>query len=159
MPYCEEHPQTETGLSCGKCGIPICPKCMVETPVGIRCKKCARLRRLPTYQVSASYYLKAAGTGLAMAVAGGFIWGYLQNFILGSFLFNFLIAAALGYAAGEVISLSVNRKRGIGLAVIGALSVSASCFIGILSSTVWSFGILGIAAAVVGSFVSIARLR
>ena len=49
---CAAHPDTETGLSCGRCDTPICPRCLVETPVGARCRKCANVRRLPTYSVS-----------------------------------------------------------------------------------------------------------
>ena len=31
---CSYHPEVETGLACGKCGTYICPRCMVQTPVG-----------------------------------------------------------------------------------------------------------------------------
>ena len=40
---CGNHTEAETSLKCGKCGKLICPKCMVQTPVGSRCKDCARL--------------------------------------------------------------------------------------------------------------------
>jgi len=56
---CATHPQVETNLRCGKCGKLICPKCMIQTPVGARCLDCARLYKLPTYQVSTKYYLRA----------------------------------------------------------------------------------------------------
>ena len=35
---CAEHPDVETGLRCGRCETPICPKCMIMTPVGARCE-------------------------------------------------------------------------------------------------------------------------
>lgn len=38
---CHRHPHTRTSLSCGRCTIPICPRCLVHTDVGIRCPKCA----------------------------------------------------------------------------------------------------------------------
>ncbi|MDA0256830.1 MAG: rhomboid family intramembrane serine protease, partial [Chloroflexi bacterium] len=34
---CERHPETETELRCQRCDTPICPRCMVQTPVGFRC--------------------------------------------------------------------------------------------------------------------------
>lgn len=40
--FCKRHPAIETGLKCGRCGTPICPRCMVYTPVGVRCPDCAR---------------------------------------------------------------------------------------------------------------------
>lgn len=37
---CEKHNE-ETAVSCGRCESPVCPKCMVHSDVGVRCKKCA----------------------------------------------------------------------------------------------------------------------
>ena len=39
--YCVNHPKSETLMRCSKCLEPICPKCAVRTPVGLRCPKCA----------------------------------------------------------------------------------------------------------------------
>ena len=72
---CALHPDVETNLRCGKCEKPICPRCMVQTPVGARCKECARLYKLPTYTVSKKYYLRAAFTAVGMAVACGVSMG------------------------------------------------------------------------------------
>jgi membrane associated rhomboid family serine protease len=44
MATCYRHPTRETGVSCSSCGRPICPDCMVTTPVGMRCPDCARQR-------------------------------------------------------------------------------------------------------------------
>ena len=74
---CATHPEVETNLRCGKCGKPICPKCLVQTPVGARCSDCARLHKLPTYHVSTQYYLRAMGSGLGMAIACGVAWGII----------------------------------------------------------------------------------
>jgi Domain of unknown function (DUF4352) len=37
---CAKH-GVETEVSCGRCGTPVCPKCMRHTDVGVRCKDCA----------------------------------------------------------------------------------------------------------------------
>jgi len=114
---CSAHPAVETNLRCGKCGKPICPRCMVQTLVGARCPDCAKLYKLPTYRVSAKYYLRAIGTALGMAIACGVAWG-LVGALVPFFYLNLLLAPAAGYAIGEVVSLAVNRKRGRGLATV-----------------------------------------
>ena len=122
---CAKHPDVETRLRCGKCGTPICPRCMVQSPVGARCPDCARLTKIPTYRVSSPYYLRAAIAGLVSAIVTGLVWGVIESYLPFRF-FSLLIAAGIGYLIGEVISRSVNRKRGTALAVIGALSVVIS---------------------------------
>ena len=42
---CYRHPGRETAVSCANCGRPICPDCMVYSPVGIKCPDCARQPR------------------------------------------------------------------------------------------------------------------
>ncbi len=162
---CARHPNVETALTCGKCGTPICPKCLVQTPVGARCPSCANLKRVPTYQVSSRYYLRAIGAGLGIALATGLAWGFFQ-LVLPIFYLNLLLAGAVGFAIGEVISLSVNRKSGTGLAVIGSAAaiisfaiymvISGGIFSGELRLAPIAFDILELLIAI---FVSIARLR
>ena len=78
---CATHPDAATNLRCGKCGKPICPKCLVQTPVGARCRDCARLYKLPTYRISPAYYLRAIGTALGMAVVLGLVWGFVAGLL------------------------------------------------------------------------------
>ncbi len=132
---CAAHPSVETNLTCGKCGKPICPKCMVQTPVGARCPECARLQRLPTFRVSTSYYLRAVGAGLGLGIAGGLIWGLIQS-LFSFFYLNLLLAPALGYAISELLSRVVNRKRSTGLAVIAG-AVMALAYLVSLSLRHW----------------------
>ncbi|MDI5964321.1 rhomboid family intramembrane serine protease [Streptomyces sp. SL13] len=37
---CYRHPDRETGVSCARCGRPICPDCMVSASVGFQCPSC-----------------------------------------------------------------------------------------------------------------------
>ncbi len=119
---CARHPDTETTLRCSKCGIPICPRCLIETPVGARCRECARIKKTPTYALSTRYLLRAIGAGIGGAIITGVIWGFI-NLILPSYFFTILLAAGAGYLIGEIITRAVNRKRGTVLAIIGGLSV------------------------------------
>jgi len=43
---CTRHTNVETALTCGRCEKPVCPRCMVHTDVGIRCRDCAPARPL-----------------------------------------------------------------------------------------------------------------
>ena len=168
---CARHHDVETNLRCSKCGKPICPKCLVQTPVGARCPDCAKLDRLPTFRVSIAYYLRAVGSGLGMAIICGLVWGLVTGLVSFSYL-NLLLAAGAGYAIGEVVSLSVNRKRGIGLAVVGGVAIVISYlvslwFVGFLRGVpfqwVFHFGLVNIVidllALALGIFVAVIRLR
>jgi membrane associated rhomboid family serine protease len=43
---CYRHPDRETGVSCSNCGRPICPSCMTQTPVGVRCPESSGRTRM-----------------------------------------------------------------------------------------------------------------
>jgi hypothetical protein len=159
--WCARHPDVETNLRCGKCGQPICPKCLVQTPVGARCPECAAVKRLPVYNVPAFSYVRALLSGLAVAAALGAAWPFIP---FGGFLW-LIIAMGIGYAIGEVISLSVNRKRGIGLQVIAGASMVASYIIRSVIDVQFSdyigsfFSVYGLIALILGIIVAVSRLR
>jgi membrane associated rhomboid family serine protease len=44
MPDCYRHPGRDTNVACSMCARPICPDCMISTPVGMRCPECAAQR-------------------------------------------------------------------------------------------------------------------
>jgi hypothetical protein len=160
--YCATHPEVETQLRCGKCGKPICPRCLVQTPVGSRCRECAKLYKLPTYRVPPIYYLRAAGAALGLAVVLGLAWGLVSAYIPIIYI-NLLIAAGIGWLIGEVAGLAVNRKRGFWLAVIGGAAV-AVCYV-VNISTFGSFPGLefglavDIAGVVIGIVMAVSRLK
>lgn len=116
---CSYHPSVMTGLRCSRCGKPICPRCGVRTPVGLRCPDCAGVRGLPTYQTSPNVMAKAAGVGLAVAVAVGVLWGFIPDW-------GFYLSLLLGFGVVEAMAKAANNKRGrdlqilaMGLVVLG----------------------------------------
>jgi hypothetical protein len=165
---CATHQDVETSLACGRCGTPICPKCLVETPVGSRCRKCAGVKRLPTYNITPVQYLKAVAAGLGVAIVVGVAWAWLRIAVQIPFfglMTALLLAAGAAYAIAEVVSRVINRKRGVPLQVIAG----ACFFLSYLVSNVWlsgnaltffaSFDLIDILIVIVGIAVSTARLR
>ena len=159
MAQCKRHSSVETNLYCNKCGDPICPRCMVETPVGARCPACAKLKRVPTYQLSGKYYLRGGLAAAGMAVAGGLIWLLIRMFVPYSGFFNFIIAGVLGYGIGEGISLATNRKAGIPLAIMGGVAVAIAFFIAHIEIWINLFNPFDIIALIVGIIAAVAVLR
>jgi hypothetical protein len=120
--YCARHPNVETGLRCGRCDTPICPKCMVMTDVGARCPECAPRRKLPQFELSPLMVLRGLGAGVGAGAALGAVWGLTVPFFFG--FFSIFIGIGLGYAVAESISLATNRKSGPVLQAFGAIGVT-----------------------------------
>lgn len=131
---CARHPKVETALSCGKCGTPICPDCLVAGPVGMRCRDCASLRSSVLYQVKPERFALATVLGLA---AGTGI-GLLLQAISGVFMFFlFFVGPAIGGFLGELILRATGRKRGIKLEVLAGASVVVGAVISQFISGGW----------------------
>jgi hypothetical protein len=108
---CASCPGRETGLRCGRCEKPICPNCLVMSPVGARCKDCAPMRRAPMYEVSAEHTLRAAGVAIGGGIGMGLIWGFIgAAFSMGFFLI--MVGIALGYAFTRMMDWATRGKRG-----------------------------------------------
>jgi len=165
---CATHPSVETELACGKCGKPICPRCLYHTPVGARCRQCANIRRLPMYQVSPAYLLRGLGAALGSGAALGLLWGVLFPFGA-SFFFGLLVGLGVGYAVGEAVSYATNRKAGPplqALAVAGVVvaylvrsAILASALRGIAVADIVTDDLFGWAALVVAAVVAMGRVR
>jgi len=159
---CATHPNVETGLTCNKCGKPICPKCMVQTPVGARCQSCARLGKLPTFIIAPADYAKAIGVGLVIAFIAGIIWFLILLFVPFLGYFNFIIAAGVGFGIGELISRVINRKRGLILKILAAVFMLVAFIIGNQISPagnfLLSFNFFNIIAIGIGIYLAVSRL-
>ena len=162
--HCATHPNTETELACGKCEKPICPKCLHYTPVGVRCRECANLKRLPQYNISAAYLARGLGAALAAGGVSGVIWGVIPFGLLG-----LLIGLGAGYVIGEAVSIATNRKVGVPLQVIASAGVLLAFVVrgAILASALrgWEIDdillrdVFGYVALALGIVVAVGRLR
>ena len=129
---------------------------MIQTPVGGRCRQCAGVKQLPTYTITSLQYLKALGIGLVIAVGLGVVWTILREIIP---FFSIFLAAGMGYTIGELISLSVNRKRGKWLQLIGGFCVAFSYMIVVYSDGSIVLGIWDLLALALAIFITVGRLR
>lgn len=155
---CHWHPNVETSLSCSRCGKAICTQCLVQAPVGIRCRECGKAVSMPTFDVTGVYYARAAGAALVCAVGGGLIWVVASFILRGIPFLPSLVAIGVGYAAGELISLSVNRKRGKGLAWIAGASVVAAFLIS-WQILPYRFDIWVLLFVAIGVYTAVQRVR
>ncbi len=114
---CARHANVETNLRCATCGKPICPKCLVQTPVGMKCRECGLARGGPLFAPSAGQCAAAGAIALLFGVVAG--WGV--DF-LGFYMLFF--AVAYGTFAGEMILRAGGRKRGMRLEVLAAAALA-----------------------------------
>jgi hypothetical protein len=120
---CARHPKVETALRCATCGTPICPRCMVTTPVGMKCRRCASGANTQLYQPSAVQMLLV---GLVGAAAGA-VAGWAVEFSSLGFLTLFL-AIAFGGFAGEMVLRVCARKRGPKVEIPAGLGMILGAF-------------------------------
>lgn len=108
----------KTRLRCSRCGKPICYECMVESPVGYRCRDCSSGPRVAAYRTSNALILRAVGAGFVVAIAIGFLWGNYPNW-------GFYMALLLGFGTVEAMAWACNYKRGGDLqaAAFGAIAI------------------------------------
>ena len=131
--YCYRHPKVETAVSCGKCDRPLCPRCMVPGPAGMRCPDCASLRKTALYRITPARLALAVAAGLATGTVGAFLMTSLGFFV-------FFLGPLYGGAVAEAVLRAAGRKRGPALEVIGVGSIVAG---GLLALALLSGGFHG----------------
>jgi hypothetical protein len=160
---CATHPNVETELACGRCGKAICPRCLVHTPVGARCRDCAQMRRIPTYDVKPAYLAKGALAAAATGIVGGVIWYFVSGpGARGIAYLSLFLALAIGYGIGEAVSWATNRKRGAQLQGMAACGVVVAYLVRNLiggGAPVPVNDVFGYVTVGIGIVVAIGRLR
>jgi hypothetical protein len=77
MPECAFHKGVETNVRCPDCDRYICPKDMVDTPVGYKCRECGISRRPLLGGVKPRQYATAAAAALGAGVALGLVLAFV----------------------------------------------------------------------------------
>jgi len=147
--YCARHRNVETSLSCASCGTPICPKCMVVTPVGMKCPDCGTNKGGILFQVRPERLVMAGITAVLAGIGAGLISSF-------GFFLIFFFAATYGYFVGNMILRASGMKRGIKLEIAAGvgmvlggigyklLSFGGSCY-GLVCP--WFWIVLGVTTA------------
>jgi hypothetical protein len=63
-----ERDRAPTRLTCCQCGTPICPQCLVRTPVGLKCETCAGTGAVSRRKRSQRWVVPAVLVGLVLAL-------------------------------------------------------------------------------------------
>lgn len=100
--YCYRHPDRETWVRCGRCDQPICTRCSMQGPVGLRCRTCGK----PSRDALASLKPSQIAIGLSVATGLGAVVGYF-----GAQRGLFMIV--IGFFAGTIIAEALDRTVGI----------------------------------------------
>jgi hypothetical protein len=130
---CTYHPDVMTGLRCTRCGKPICPRCGVRTPVGLRCPECAGVRGLPTIRTGTDVLVKAALAGLAVAAVVTVLWYFGPEW-------RFYLSLALGFGVAEAMARVAGGKRGADLQIT-AIAIVTLAAVAVRMLLAWKFDI------------------
>ncbi|MBC8063279.1 MAG: hypothetical protein H7Y17_00490 [Chlorobia bacterium] len=83
--FCYRHSKEPTRVTCGRCERPICPKCLIVGPAGVRCKVCAS-GRTPVRWRGLAHNASMGVRGLdTRKVWYLWIWASIIRFIAGLF--------------------------------------------------------------------------
>jgi len=122
-----EHNCGDSKLKCIDCEGQICPKCMVQCPVGNRCPKCTK--RFTSHVLQIDFWTIMRGLVGGMIV--GFLFGLLQILCpLGGFYILFFVYF-LGVLAGNLVFKIAGRKIGRKMATVavGGAVIGSFCFL------------------------------
>jgi hypothetical protein len=137
---CANHPNRLTAVRCSACGKPICPDCMVFSPVGVKCREDARLPRSALVTLHADRWVWAIAAALGSGTAIGFGYYFILRG-LGFFFFIFFVAAGIGYLVGEAVQRASGHYHGVETAGIAAAGTIWAFVFPPLMGAILSFGV------------------
>jgi len=127
MPECSFHPGVDTEMRCAECERYICPKDMVATPVGYKCKVCAKPARSQYVVVKPGQLVRAILAGGVVGVGGGIALSFAP--------FGSIIAGALwGVATAEAARRASGGHREWSVGIVAVVAIVLGTVAG------WFFG-------------------
>lgn len=127
--FCYRHPDRETYVRCGRCDRPICTRCAMLGPVGLRCKTCGTPARDPLTHLT-PFQLTF---GLAVAVGAGTLGG-LIGLRIG--IFSIIAGFFIGGLVADALLRVTGYKRGplmyalLGTGVLGGVLIATAIMFG-----------------------------
>lgn len=128
---CVNHPNEITYVRCGRCEAPICVRCMVDTPVGKKCRACARNRSHLTESTPLEVAL-AFIAATAVAIPAGWVMQRIPVMILPAAIYGGLIAEVALRVGKRRRSVAMQVATGIA-AFIGGAAGSPRLWMALLS--------------------------
>ncbi len=107
--FCYRHPKVATGLSCGRCERPVCTRCAIMGPAGIRCRECAK--HTVAIRPGAVVYGAKRSFGSILGAGRGGIWPLYLLLALGSTVFGAVRSCARPPQRGEAPPVSAPEPR------------------------------------------------
>jgi hypothetical protein len=165
---CANHPNETTFVRCGRCEKPICVRCMVDTPVGKKCRDCARNRTHLSESTPGQVAL-AFVAATCVAIPAGWVMHFIPIIFLG--------AAIYGALVGEVTLRAGRRRRSVAMQVAAGLAAFIG---GVLGSPFFWFAlqlarhpgggvalahfasfslVYGLASTAIGVAIAVSRVR
>lgn len=151
--YCANHPNMEATLRCNRCEKPICIQCAVHTPTGYRCKECVRAQQKTFDTTRPADYV----FGIATAMIGAGIGGFLVSLVSFIGFFGLLIVPAAAATFGAGIAEAVRRVTGRRRSPLLFRLILAGVILGALPVALlqlMSFNLFGIAFQAIYIFIT-----
>lgn len=118
---CVNHPNEITFVRCGRCEAPICVRCMVDTPVGKKCRACARNRSHLTESTPQEVAL-AFIAATAVAIPAGWVMQTIRIMPLSAVIYGWLIAEVALRVGKRRRSVAMQVATGVAAFVGGAVA-------------------------------------
>lgn len=151
---CTRHARVTTRLRCAVCETPICPRCAVEAPIGMRCPDCARPDRSAGLRRRPDQIARAVGVAVLGALVGGALIGGVRLLLpIGGLIVAYIVGLQIGQRVRAAASgNTVDVVRGVALTGAAASAVVAEVVIAIGGSGVVGFRLATLLAAGVAVF-------
>jgi hypothetical protein len=130
--FCYRHPDRETWVRCGRCDQPICSKCSMQGPVGLRCKVCGT----PSRDALATLRPSQLAIAAVVSLGGGAIVGYAGSALQ---IFGLVAAFFGGGLIAEALDRTVGIKRGPRIIAIAVPGIVAGGLVGTALSALWTW--------------------
>ena len=128
----------------------------------MRCRECANVQKLPTFDVQPTYYARASMAGGGAGIIVGLVWGLIITLVTFTPL-AWLLAIAAGHAVGESVSIATNRKRGTGLMVVAGASLLVSIVTaGLIEASIFRLlfaNLMGLVVVVLIFFIAVNKVK
>ncbi len=126
-------------LKCIDCDSQICPKCMVQCPVGNRCPNCTKRFTSHVLQVDSKVIVRC----LLASIVVGFLFGLLQIFIPLDGIYMLFFVYLFGVFAGNIMFKLTGHKLGRKVAATIAAGILVGSFSSInVTLIIFIFGVV-----------------